>query len=246
MEIMIFEAGMDVSRFFDHLDVVWKQRIHSVNRVDSILLAEQSLNCSNPDFLIIESNRPQSIRKWLESLSSRQIDFVLVSQVPMDMDSILKLGARDFLCTDCKFRDFEKMLNRMYIHLKGTDSFIDGRKALVSDALLLWEIDKRRPIEIEQILKIKSDGSYSEIYLKGEKMFCSSKNLGLFENLLRERQFMRIHHSCLVNLRHVQYYKPGMRAFVALSDNGGIEYVSKSKKREFLNRFHGNGVSCLR
>lgn len=236
MKIMVFEGGMGISRFFANLDVVRKMRIRSVNRVDSILQAEQMLNRVNPDFIIIESVRPESIRKWLESLTARQFNFVLVSQTPLNSERLHQLGARDFMSSEGKFREFEQLLDRMYEHFSRPSRSDDGAEDR-QDALLLWEIDKRRLIEIGQILKIKSDGSYSEIYLKGEKMFCSSRNLGSFEDLLSNRQFMRIHHSCLINLRYVQFYKPGMRAFVSLSDNGGIEYVSKSKKREFLNRF---------
>jgi hypothetical protein len=70
----------------------------------------------------------------------------------------------------------------------------------------------------------------------------SNKTVGTFiyETLLQNFRFIRIHASCLVNSAHVVSYKAGVTAFLELTD-GSLELVSKRRKREFL-VFYGNKV----
>ncbi len=99
--------------------------------------------------------------------------------------------------------------------------------------MLVWENNKLIPVKIGEIIKIKSDGTYSKLYLTGTRKLHTSKNLGAYEHILKEKGFIRIHHTCLMNPMHLVSYKPGVRAFVTLTDDG-LEYVSKNKKKDLL------------
>jgi two-component system LytT family response regulator len=111
------------------------------------------------------------------------------------------------------------------------------RKSRTLDKLLIWDIDKMKTIELSRIIKIKSDGAYSKIHLNNNEKMVSSKNLGVYEEILRTSNFIRIHNSCLVNANHIKFYTPGAKAFLTLSDSN-IEYVSKNRKRTFLRHFN--------
>ncbi len=85
-------------------------------------------------------------------------------------------------------------------------------------------------VNVNDILYLKADGKYTEIILKNNK-FISSKNLKMFEYVLSDKQFVRVHHSYIVNLAEVIKFKKD-DAMLVLVDNTNIP-VSKSRK-DFL------------
>lgn len=67
-------------------------------------------------------------------------------------------------------------------------------------------------VNVDQIMYLKADKSYTWIHLKGGKKFLSSKNLGKFDHVLIEEsetdknKFFRIHHSAIINTRYISKY----------------------------------------
>ncbi len=61
-----------------------------------------------------------------------------------------------------------------------------------------------------------------------------SKTLKEIEELLPNSIFVRMHHSHVVNLNHVERYQRGAGGVLVL-DNGDHVNVSRSKKNDFLN-----------
>ena len=59
------------------------------------------------------------------------------------------------------------------------------------------------------------------------------KKLIDFENLLTESGFCRVHHSSLINLKHILKYIKGEGGYVILTDNYHVD-ISRRKKEEFL------------
>lgn len=58
-------------------------------------------------------------------------------------------------------------------------------------------------VSFKDIIFLESDGSYSHLYTIDERIM-SSKNLGHYEKLLPEDQFVRTHHSYVVNAHHIK------------------------------------------
>lgn len=88
-------------------------------------------------------------------------------------------------------------------------------------------------VNVNDILYLKADGKYTEIILKNNK-FISSKNLKMFEYLLSDKQFVRVHHSYIVNLAEVIKFKKD-DAMLILIDSTNIP-VSKSRKDYLLKK----------
>ncbi|MDO5980789.1 LytR/AlgR family response regulator transcription factor [Flavivirga spongiicola] len=57
--------------------------------------------------------------------------------------------------------------------------------------------------KIDDIIYAESDGSYTTFFLKDGSTVLSTKNLGEYENRLNKKLFYRIHHSYLINLKHI-------------------------------------------
>jgi len=93
-------------------------------------------------------------------------------------------------------------------------------------------------IEFDSILYCESDGNYTRIYLTDKKRFMISKTLKDIENLLPQTDFLRIHHSYVVNINHIKEYIRGEGGEVLMS-NGEVLRVSRNKKEELLSILFG-------
>lgn len=90
-------------------------------------------------------------------------------------------------------------------------------------------------VNVEDIVKCIAHERYTEIILTCGSKFVISRHLKEYEDMLSDLHFFRIHHSCLINLRHVRKYLKGEGGYVLMSDGVCCE-VSRRKKAELLNR----------
>lgn len=88
-------------------------------------------------------------------------------------------------------------------------------------------------IEQETILYFEAKGSATAVYLNNGKKITASKTLKEFEELLSENFFFRIHHSHLINLKHVTKYIKGEGGSVVMNNGEELE-VSRRKKADFM------------
>jgi len=90
-------------------------------------------------------------------------------------------------------------------------------------------------VDLNEIVKIEADGSYSVFHLEGNKRIMVSKSLKEYEDMLDPEDFIRIHHSFIINLAQVKKYIKGSGGYVIMNDGTMVD-VSIRKKEEFLRR----------
>lgn len=88
-------------------------------------------------------------------------------------------------------------------------------------------------IQVDTILFIKADGSYTHFFLKDGHKLTSSKNLKFFEGILTEYGFYRIHNSSLINLKYIKRINKTAGGQVIM-ENGEELGISKTRKEDFL------------
>ncbi len=91
-------------------------------------------------------------------------------------------------------------------------------------------------VEVKDIVRCEADDNYTHIYLAGGPKLLVSRTLKEFEEMLHDKDFLRIHQSHLINAAHVQRYIKGRGGYVKMSDDSIIE-VSRRKKDELMHRF---------
>lgn len=85
----------------------------------------------------------------------------------------------------------------------------------------------------DDIIRLESEGAYTRIFLNDKLTHLTSKNLGHYEDQLRNKAFFRIHNKHLINLNHVKNYIRGEGGQVVMSDDSCVD-VSRRKKEDFL------------
>ena len=60
-----------------------------------------------------------------------------------------------------------------------------------------------RVLALTDILYLKSEGRYTIISLKDNTSLVACKNLGIYEELFKDINFIRVHNSYIVNFQHL-------------------------------------------
>lgn len=92
-------------------------------------------------------------------------------------------------------------------------------------------------IQMNDILRLEADGNYTFIFLKNGKKIYTSKTLKVFENLLPSIRFYRPHQSHIINTLCMSKYVKNDGGYILMSDGAQIA-ISRSKRKEFTNRFY--------
>ncbi len=90
-------------------------------------------------------------------------------------------------------------------------------------------------IEIEDIIRIEGEDSYSKFILDGGKEVLVCKAIGAYEKLLEDHDFFRVHKKHLVNLSYIKGFQRGKHGVVTLK-NGHEVALSYRRKEEFVAR----------
>ncbi len=85
-------------------------------------------------------------------------------------------------------------------------------------------------VPVTDIIRCKSDGNYTSIYLINGQKFTVARTLKVFESLLRNYRFYRIHQSHLINLSYLRSYIKKSKIIV-LYDNTHLPLAARKHDR---------------
>ena len=98
-------------------------------------------------------------------------------------------------------------------------------------------VDQIKLLKQEDIMYLHSHGKYSTFVLGSGKEVMSSKNIGEYESMLDQNNFVRIHHSYIINLNFLDRIDKDA-GMVCVLQNGAEIPISKRKKKELYTRFN--------
>ena len=87
-------------------------------------------------------------------------------------------------------------------------------------------------LNIDDIVHLEADGSYTNITLVNNKRLFICKKLKYFDMLLHEAsQFYRVHRSHIVNIKHILHY--GRHEATLKMENNILVRIARNKKQSF-------------
>ena len=94
------------------------------------------------------------------------------------------------------------------------------------------------PVEIDNIVRIEAISNYSKLFFSDGKTLVVAKLLRYFEELLSDKQFIRIHRTHIVNRSFISTYVmctiSSARGCKVILQNGDCIDIAKRKKTYFL------------
>ena len=101
--------------------------------------------------------------------------------------------------------------------------------------IALPTMDGLQMIPVDTILYCTASSNYTMLALKDRQKLVVSRTLKEIEEMLDDYYFLRVHHSCLVNLNEVKKYTRGEGGSLSMSD-GSVVDVSRSRKEMLLKK----------
>jgi two-component system LytT family response regulator len=193
------------------LDIVFKN--------DSFFEMLEQLEFSIPKLVFISAHENYAVKAF----KYNAIDFILK---PIDFNAIIlaiyKVIKRTEMERSYQNQNIEKIKFLNSIHQS------NGYVAISS-------LDKIEIIPMSEIIFCQADGKYTNFFLLNGKKLMSSRNLGEYSTILDNNYFFRIHHSYIVNLRHIAKISKKDGYFCEFT-NGIILPVAKRRQEDF-NKF---------
>ncbi|HLF52585.1 LytTR family DNA-binding domain-containing protein [Flavobacterium sp.] len=209
----------------------------------------------NDGINLIKSNKPDVV--FLDIAFKDDAFFEMLDQLEFSIPKLVFISAQekyaikafkhnaiDFLLKPIDFNAIilavYKVIKRTEMELSYQNQKINNINILNSvnqpnDYVAVSSLDKIELIPMSEIIFCQADGKYTYFVLLNGKKIMSSRNLGEYSTILDNNYFFRIHHSYIINLRHISKISKKDGYFCEFP-NGIILPVAKRRQDDF-NKF---------
>lgn len=240
MKILILEDDPLAADFLEKLIHDNYIDYEVVGKAASVQEACRIYNSKLPDLVIMDVNLGDHISfELFDYIDASNLTVIFATSFQEFALKAIKVEAVDYLLKPINIDSFKIAIRKVEERIRMKMHLIreaEGELEVSGKKVLIYEDFKLIPVELRSIIKVTSDGSYSDVYLKGGKVIRSTKNIGLYAKVFENSGFFRIHDSCLVNTDHIDKYTPGTNAYITMSDKSK-EPVARRRKRDFLSLY---------
>lgn len=233
----------------NHYILKYCPEINVISKCTTINEAKDKINELNPQILFLDIQlQNETIFDLLEDIDTSDVEIILVTAYDNFALKAFKYRVVDYILKPISIEDLinatKHAIERIKLKLnfeyeseqpKNMIGIENINHGINENLITLNSLEKIEIIDKCEIIFCKSDGRYTTFFLNKneEKVVC--KNLGEFENILIGDFFFRIHHSYIINIKHVKCIHKKNGYYCEMS-NGAKLPVSK-RKLETFNKF---------
>lgn len=211
----------------------WCPEIRVEGTADSTVAAKLLVQGVKPDVVFLDINMPVLDGfDFLGEFDDRDFMVVFVSAYADYGIKAVKAGAVDYLLKPVNIKELKLTVKKL-IGLKKKET--ENTPYLEEEKLVIPDTHGFNIIDLNEIIRLEAEGSYTNIYLKEGKCRMVSKTMKDFEDSLPESLFFRVHKSHIINLKCVKEYSVTDGGWVRMSDGSKVE-VSRRKAAEFVKK----------
>ena len=217
----------------------------------TIVDAVQEINERKPDLLFLDIElKDGSSLDIFDKLIHRDFQVIFTTAFDNFALNAFKYSALDYLLKPIDNDEFkqalekfsklekdnsiqEKIENATQLY-KSNDDWKSQRIAIRINESIFFE-------RLEHIIAFKASGAYTKIYTQDGNKHLTTKNLGFYDGLAADSPyFIRIHHSTIVNLNHIQslhFPKNSSNAYITMKNKTSYEVSNRKLQqiKELLN-----------
>lgn len=214
--------------------------IEIVGTANSALDGIKVINSQNPDIVFLDVEMPGGTGfNMLESIKNIDFDVVFITAYNHHAIKAFKYNAIDYFLKPVDIDDFiavvEKIKDRINKSTQNIDivKFIkEFQSNLFPKRLQISVGNNIEFIDIDKLIRIEADGSYSRIFIENSSSLYVSKKICDVEKLLPEQGFFKPHKSHIISIKHVIKFKKTDNSII-MSDNAMVRIAKKQKESFF-------------
>ncbi|UTW62069.1 response regulator transcription factor [bacterium SCSIO 12741] len=219
-----------------------------VGQAESVQEALQLLKQEKPDVVFLDIDMPvESGFKLFDYVNPVEFHTVFVTAYDQYAIKAFKQAALGYLLKPVQIQELKAVVERcrtavsqqmrseqlsiLQEYIKPSPTPSDKRIALPVANGFLFKKEK-------ELVCLKADGSYTEIFTVTGERLVISKKLGELEDLLSQNTFYRCHRSYIINLNEIHQFVRESGGYLLLTGDCTAT-VSKDKREELLQKIAG-------
>jgi two-component system, LytTR family, response regulator len=227
----------------NYIEEFCHEDIEVVSIARSVKDALQAIRIHRPDLVFLDIEMPNDNGfDLLRKLPTIDFKIIFVTGYSEYAIKAFRFSATDYLLKPVSIVELKEAVAKVK---KDMEQQVDHRnlEILIHEmnhpdrlfqTLVIRDTKGFKVLKSDEIICCKAEGYCTHFYLTDKRIETSSKNLKMYEEMLGENGFLRVHHSYLVNLRHVREYKNEEE--ILLTGNLKAPLGSVYKKK-FFSRF---------
>lgn len=174
----------------------------------------------------------------LQRLPSIDFDFIFTTSYDQYAIKAIRYSALDYLLKPVDREELQaavhKAVQRQHPPERHQlDALLERLQKPQKRQLALPTMEGLQMVGVEAIISCSAKSNYTLLHFKDGQKLVVSKTLKEIEAVLTPHQFLRVHHSHLVNLAEVKKYLRGEGGLLLMSDGSAVD-VSRSRKDAVL------------
>ncbi len=204
----------------------------------------QAILDHQPDVVFLDIEMPQlNGFQILEAVAGVPFSLVFVTAYDKFALKAFRYSAVDYLLKPIDTQELIQAVKRVEKQQKTAPEQLEYLKQQFSSPLKTFPDRIALPyqngvafVDIKNILYCESDDNYTKFHLSEGQHHLATKSLREIQELLEERDFLRVHRQYLINLNHIKKFVKGEGSYVVMSNQQTIP-VSRAQKDRLMERF---------
>lgn len=204
----------------------------------------KAIDKHKPDVVFLDIEMPKMNGfQLLESLSDINFNIIFVTAYDRFAIKAFRFSALDYLLKPVDTKELQKAVHKAE-RFSRTDK---GQLEILKQQLQLADNISNKKIalpfqngvtfvDIDTILYCEADNNYTRFILSKGEEHIVSKTLREVQEVLEDRNFLRVHRQYLVNLDHIKKFVRGEGSYLVMTDSKSIP-VAKSHKDQLMSKF---------
>lgn len=212
-----------------------------IGTAQSVETAYKAINELKPDLVFLDVEMPDGTGFDLLKLFPK-IDFKVIFITAHQEFAIeaFKFSALDYLLKPVSPANLVLAVNKATESISN-DELTEKYQTLMNNVsesvkqkkkIVLKTMERIYSVDINDIVRMESDGNYTKVYLHDGKRIMVSKTMKEFDELLTDAGFVRVHHSHLINMNFLFCFEKG-EGHIVMKDNS-IVPVSNRKRDQLM------------
>jgi two-component system LytT family response regulator len=202
------------------------------------------INETLPDIVFLDIQMPEMDGfTLLEKLENRKFNLIFTTAHDEFALKAIKVSAIDYLLKPVDKDELIEAVDKVKVQKKGglledkLQVLLGNINETANEKINISADGKVYLLDKKEVIMLKSDKSYTTVYLTSEQQIVVSKTLKEVEKKFQFPEFFRVHNSYLINLTHVKEYLKGLGGELIMS-NGYTAAISRNKKAELFKKLY--------
>lgn len=209
-KILVIEDEIDI---LENIKLILESESYDVKTVTDGNKGIKYVQIYNPDLIICDIAMPEisgyEVLTKLTADKNFSIPFIfLTAKIDRkDLRKGMELGADDYIFKPFTANELITAINIRLAKHKKIIATVALQNNNISESILIKKNNKVFPIKLSDILYIKAENQYSQLFSKSQKNYLVRKSLTDWLSILPNIHFIRINRSVIINNKYVENVK---------------------------------------